>query len=248
VRGVLSPLLSNIVLDELDRELERRGHRFVRYADDSNIYVRSERAGQRVMASITRFIERRLRLTVNATKSAVSRPEDRHFLGFRLRCEPLDGSVEVLLSKRTKERFDGRVRELTPRTWGGSLKACILHVNEYLLGWSGFFRICTDGVERTLNGMDAHIRRRLRAIQIAHWKTKRTMAVKLTRLGVPRKQAWRTTYEGRKSTWALSQNFAINRGLRNAYFAERGLVSLAELWRDYAERIAAPAQLALALG
>lgn len=243
--GPLSPLLSNIVLDELDRELEERGHRFVRYADDCNIYVRSERAGQRVMASVTRFIERRLRLTVNAAKSAVARPEERHFLGFRLRCEPLDGEVEVLLSKRSKDRIGQRVRELTPRTWGNSLKACILQVNEYLRGWLGFFRICTAGVERTLNGLDAHIRRRLRAIQVAHWKSRRTMALRLIQLGVSPKLAWRCTYVGRKSTWALSHNPAINRGLRNAYFAERGLVSIAQQWKEYAERIVAPRQLTL---
>jgi group II intron reverse transcriptase/maturase len=104
--GPLSPLLSNIVLDELDWELERRGHRFVRYADDANIFVRSERAGQRVMASIQSFIERHLRLKVNEKKSAVARPEERHFLGFSLRRESEDGTVEVLLSKRSEERID----------------------------------------------------------------------------------------------------------------------------------------------
>jgi group II intron reverse transcriptase/maturase len=247
--GPLSPLLSNIVLDELDRELEERGHRFVRYADDCNIYVRSERAGQRVMASITRFIEGRLRLTVNAAKSAVARPEERHFLGFRLRCEPLDGEVEVLLSKRSKDRLDERVRALTPRTWGSSLKVCILQVNEYLLGWLGFFgKSCTAGIERTMHNLDAHIRRRLRAIQIAHWKSKRTVALKLIQLGATPKLTWRTVFGGRKSAWALSQTFATHRGLRNAYFAERGLVSIAEQWRERAEHIVAPAQLMLALG
>jgi RNA-directed DNA polymerase len=115
--GPLSPLLSNIVLDELDQELARRGHRFVRYADDQNIYVKSERAGHRVMASVVSFIERRLRLKVNATKSAVARPEERHFVGFRLRREPLNGDVEVLLSKRSRERINEKIRELTPRTW-----------------------------------------------------------------------------------------------------------------------------------
>ena len=103
--GPLSPLLSNIVLDELDWELDRRGHRFVRYADDQNVYVRSERAGQRVMASLTDFIERRLRLKVNASKSAVARPEERHFLGFSLRRKPEDGEVEVVLSNRSKKRL-----------------------------------------------------------------------------------------------------------------------------------------------
>lgn len=246
--GPLSPLLSNIVLDELDRELEERGHRFVRYADDCNIYVRSERAGQRVMASVKAFIERRLRLKVNAYKSAVARPEERHFLGFRLRREPLDGSVEVLLSKRSKERIDAKVRELTPRNWGNSLDACIRRINGYLLGWVGFFGICTAGVERVLDVLDAHIRRRLRAIQVKHWKTKRTIASRLTQLGVSRKLAWRTTYGGRKSVWAQSRTTAIHRGLRNAYFAERGLVSLAVTWKRLGKSISAPVQLRLPLG
>lgn len=246
--GPLSPLLSNIVLDELDQELDERGHRFVRYADDCNIYVRSERAGRRVMASVVRFIERRLRLKVNAAKSAVARPEERHFLGFRLRREPMDGEVEVLLSKRSKERIDSRIVELTPRNWGGSLHACITRLNEYVVGWIGFFKDCTAGAERTLANLDAHIRRRLRAIQMKHWKRKRTIARKLTKLGVKPKQAWQRVYAGRQSIWALSQNVAVHRGLRNAYFAERGLVSIVTWWRRYTRTIAAPAQLTLALG
>jgi RNA-directed DNA polymerase len=246
--GPLSPLLSNVVLDELDRELSQRGHRFVRYADDCNVYVRSERAGQRVMASLTDFIERRMRLKVNAAKSAVARPEERHFLGFRLRRKPLDGETEVLLSKRSKDRIDTKIRELTPRALGQSLKACILTINAYLLGWIGFFRICTEAVETTLEALDAHIRRRLRAIQVKQWKTKRTMARRLIQLGVAPKLAWRTVYAGRKAGWALSHTSAIHRGLRNAYFAERGLVSLAEQWRSRLRQNAAPEQLALALG
>lgn len=246
--GPLSPLLSNIVLDELDWELERRGHRFVRYADDSNIYVRSERAGQRVMASIVSFIERRMRLKVNTSKSAVARPEGRHFVGFRLRREPRDGEVEVLLSKRSKDRIDTRVRELTPRVWGNSLRACILDLNVYLLGWLGFFGICTAGIERTLAALDAHIRRRLRAIQLRHWRTKRTTVRKLLSLGVGRKLAWRTPYAGHRSCWALSAAPAIHQALRNAYFAERGLVSLVDHYRTRYKHIVAPEQLRLALG
>ena len=247
--GPLSPLLSNIVLDELDQELEERGHRFVRYADDSNIYVRSERAGQRVMASITAFIEKRLRLKVNASKSAVARPEERHFLGFRLKREPKDGSVEVLLSKRSDERIDRRIRELTPRNWGQSLRRCIEGLNEYLVGWVGFFAICTTGVQFTLETLDKRIRRRLRAILLAHWKTKRTIVRKLIRLGVKPKTAWRITYAGRQSRWAMSRNPAMHQGLRNAYFAERGLVSVTEQWRHLARYIGAPGQQqCLALG
>lgn len=246
--GPLSPLLSNIVLDELDQELSQRGHRFVRYADDCNIYVRSERAGKRVMASVVSFIERRLRLRVNASKSAVARPEERHFVGFRMRREPLTGDVEVLLSRRSQERIDTKIRELTQRNWGSSLDACIAQLNAYLLGWIGFFAICTIAIKPTLQRLDAHIRRRLRAIQLAHWKTKRTIARKLIKLGVAPHTAWRNVYGGRKSLWALSHCPAVDRGLRNAYFAERGLVSLAERWEVLFQRIVAPAQLALSLG
>jgi group II intron reverse transcriptase/maturase len=246
--GPLSPLLSNIVLDELDRELDRRGHRFVRYADDCNIYVSSERAGCRVMASITAFIEQKLRLKVNAAKSAVARTEERHFVGFSLRRDPLEGDVEVLLSKRSKQRIDEKVSNLTPRNWGNSLRACILRLNGYLRGWLDFFGICTAGAMPMLRRLDAHIRRRLRAIQLKHWKRKRTIARKLIRLGVSRKTAWRRVYVGRKSMWALSHDPAVDRGLRNAYFAERGLVSLAERWTAAQATNAAPVQLGLALG
>jgi len=246
--GPLSPLLSNIVLDELDGELSRRGHRFVRYADDCNIYVRSRRAGERVMASVVRFIERRLRLKVNETKSAVARPEERHFLGFRLRREPEEGKVEVLLSKRSRERIETRSRELTPRNWGQSMKACIAQVSTYLRGWMGYFGVCTEGDWRTLQTLDAHVRRRLRAIQLAHWKRRSTIARRLIQLGVKRKTAWKTVYEGRRSLWALSHTPAVDRGLRNAYFAERGLYSLAEGWTQHPARLIAPVQLQLALG
>jgi RNA-directed DNA polymerase len=246
--GPLSPLLSNIVLDELDWELERRGHRFVRYADDVNIYVRSERSGERVMASVVRFIESRLRLKVNAAKSAVARPEERHFVGFSLRREPEDGSVEVGLSKRSETRVDEKVRELVPRNWGRSLRDCILQLNAYLLGWIGFFWICTEAAARMLSNLDAHIRRRLRALLLKQWKRKRTIARRLIRLGVKPKTAWKV-YEGHRSWWALSHSSPVDRGLRNAYFAERGLVSLAAKWRELQGRaIIAPAQLALPLG
>jgi group II intron reverse transcriptase/maturase len=240
--GPLSPLLSNIVLSELDEELERRGHRFVRYADDCNIYVRSQRAGQRVMASISSFINRRLRLKVNENKSAVARPETRHFLGYRL--QGLEGgSVEVLLSERSEKRLKERVRELTPRSRGCSVKEIISEINAYLNGWLGHFGLCTQGVERSIQNADAHLRRRLRAIVLKHWKTKHTTARRLITLGVKRKTAWRSVYNGRQSIWALSHNPAVERGLRNAYFAERGLVSLLDHFRKTWATINAPVQL-----
>ncbi|MSP55963.1 MAG: group II intron reverse transcriptase/maturase, partial [Myxococcales bacterium] len=166
--GPLSPLLANIVLDELDQELARRGHRFVRYADDCNIYVRTERAGQRVMESVSGFISKRLRLKVNAEKSAVSRTGERHFLGFRVLVSAT-GKTKVLLSTRSKERIKASIRERTPRNWGCTLKACILKINAYLRGWMGFFGIC-DGEVGTMQALDAHIRRRLRAILLVQWK------------------------------------------------------------------------------
>jgi len=132
----LSPLLSNIFLDELDKELTKRGHKYVRYADDCNIYVRSERAGFRVMESITRFIEERMRLKVNKEKSAVSKSGNRHFLGFRLHRDPLEGEVKILLSKRSKERIAKKIKELTPRNWGNAVENCIKRLNRYLKGWT----------------------------------------------------------------------------------------------------------------
>jgi group II intron reverse transcriptase/maturase len=244
----LSPLLSNIVLDELDVELQRRGHRFVRYADDANIYVRSERVGQRVMASVTNFLEKRLRLKVNAQKSAVARPEERHFLGFRLRREPLDGHVEVTISKRSEERIGMKIRELTPRNWGDSLQACITRTNAYLQGWINFFGICTAECEKSLDRLDAHIRRRLRAIQLKHWKRRRTIVHKLISLGIRPSTAWRQVYGEHKSLWALSHTRGVDQALRNAYFAQRGLISLLETWRTKTRLNAAPVQYELALG
>jgi len=247
--GPLSPLLSNIVLDELDWELARRGHRFVRYADDSNIYVRSERAGRRVMASVTHFIERRLRLKVNASKSAVARPEERHFLGFRLRRDPLSGDVEVLLSKRSKDRIDAKIRELTPRNRGQSLRACIRRLNAYLRGWLGFFQVISEAGEQTLHWLDAHIRRRLRAIVLKHWKRRRTIVRRLTRLGVKALTARVAVYGHNKSWWALSLTRPVNKALSGAYFRERDLLSLKERWRDLRDQsVIGPIQLSLDLG
>jgi RNA-directed DNA polymerase len=243
----LSPLLSNIVLDELDRELDRRGHRFVRYADDANVYVSSERAGRRVMASLTGFIEGRLRLKVNQTKSAVARPEERHFLGFRLRLDPQAGSVEVLLSERTKRLAMERILQLTPRQWGGTLQSCILKINAWLRGWHQFFGIASPSEQFVLRALDAHIRRRLRAIVLHHWRRKRTIARRLIKLGVPRRSAWRQVYAGRKSRWALSHLPAVDHGLNRAFFTERGLVFLVELHRRAHQHIVAPDPPQLAL-
>lgn len=242
--GPLSPLLSNVVLSELDEELSRRGLRFVRYADDANIYVRSERAGHRVMRSVVEFIQRRLRLKVNEAKSAVARPETRHFLGYRLHPHE-DGSAEVLLSERSVTRLRTKVRELTPRAVGRSLNSVIQKVNAYLRGWMSHFGICSRGIERVVSNVDAHIRRRLRAIVLKHWKRKRTIARRLIGLGCKPKTVWKRLYEGRKGLWALSHDSVVDRGLRNAYFAARGLDSLRARFEERWAAALAPRQLTL---
>lgn len=241
--GPLSPLLSNIVLDELDRELDRRGHRFVRYADDCNIYVGSERAGHRVMESVKRFVEMKLRLKVNQAKSAVARPEERHFVGFRLRIEPYQEYIEVLLSERSRTRITARIKELTPRKWCGPIEACIDQMNAYLEGWFGFFGIVSPGELRTLHNLDAHIRRRLRAILLRQWKTGRTIVDRLVKLGVSPSMAHRQIQGIRKGIWALSACTAVNKGLRNHYFKGLGLISLEDKWHErYGGRVNAPAE------
>lgn len=174
----------------------------------------------------------------------MAQPQERHFLGFSLRREPLDDSVQVGLSKRTKERIDSKIRELTPRNWGGSLKACIAKINAYVTGWIGFFGICTEQVENTLRALDAHIRRRLRALQLKHYRRKRTIARRLIQLGVKAKTAWRSVYSGRKSWWALSHTAPVDRALRNSFWDARGLKSLAQQYWLHPKRMAAstPAQ------
>jgi group II intron reverse transcriptase/maturase len=245
--GPLSPLLSNIVLDELDRELARRGHRFVRYADDCNIYVRSERAGHRVMASVVRFIEGHLRLKVNHAKSAVARPGERHFVGFSLRRNPETSKVEVQLSKRSKTAIDKKIRELTPRAWGQSMSGCIQGLNRYLLGWIGFFGICTEEVVRTLHGLDAHIRRRLRAVQLRQWKRKRYIVNHLVWLGAKPGTAWTVIYRGHQSLWALSHCNPVDRSLNVKFFEDKGLLSLEKRYQAMRQKVA-PAQMDLELG
>lgn len=250
--GPLSPLLSNIVLDELDQEMARRGYHFVRYADDANLYVRSERAGRRVMASISRFIEGRLRLKVNATKSTVAKPDQCHFLGFRLRRMPKDGGVAVTLSKRSLDRAYESIRARTPRTWGQSLERCVEDLNAYLRGWIGFFRIVTPAAITTLYELDAHIRRRLRLIVLRHWRRKRTIVHRLIRRGVPSSVATRGVYGARRSWWALSHTPVVDRGLRNTFFQRLGLVSLVQCWKAAQPKpeplppVAVPGQLTLA--
>jgi len=166
--GPLSPLLSNLVLDELDRELERRGHRFVRYADDCNIYVRSERAGQRVMESIARFITQKLKLKVNEAKSAVARPQERKFLGFSFTAGP---DIRRTIAPKSLERFKQRIRDTTRRAKGVSIKTTMEELATYMRGWRGYFGFCET--PEVLIALTRWVRLRLRAALWRQWKTPR---------------------------------------------------------------------------
>jgi RNA-directed DNA polymerase len=189
-----------------------------------------------------------LRLKVNQGKRAVARPK-RHFLGFSLRREPRDGAIEVLLSDRSRQRIRNKVRELTPRSFGQSLEDCIERLNVYLVGWIAFFFPCTEAEQFTIHGLDAHIRRRLRAIVLRHCKRRRHIVQRLTSLGVQRSAATTDVYnKGHRSLWALSACFSVHRALGIRFFEERKLVSLAERWRKLrAQHDIASAQLTLPL-
>lgn len=226
--GPLSPLLSNIVLNELDWELDRRGLKFVRYADDFSVFVRSKRAGKRVMASVQRFIERKLRLVINEEKSSVSDPFDLTFLGLWLRKDP-KGEVAISISERTAKRMSVRIRELTPRNWGGSFDTCVTRVNRYLNGWIGYFRLCTG--TSSFGDFDAHIRRRLRALLVRQKKRPRHLFRHLLRRGISRRQAWKSAY-GIRGHWKRSSSFGIHKAYGNAWFAER-LVNLRVRWQEF---------------
>jgi len=220
--GPLSPLLSNLVLDELDRELERRGHRFVRYADDCNIYVRSERAGQRVMESITQFITQKLRLKVNEAKSAVARPQERKFLGFSFSAGP---EVKRVIAPKALDRFKRRIREITRRAKGVSMKTTIEELAPYMRGWRGYFGFCET--PEVLIGLTRWVRLRLRAAMWRQWKTPRRRRAALLELGVRSRLASNTAGSG-LGPWYLAKAKALSVGLSNAYFKSLGLPSLFE--------------------
>ena len=217
--GPLSPLLSNLVLDALDKELERRGHRFCRYADDCNIYVRSRRAGERVMASVCRFVTLKLRLKVNESKSAVARPAERKFLGFTI---TNDGSERQIAAKAL-QRFKTRVRELTCRTRGVSLDRLIEPLARYLIGWRGYFSFCQT--PRVLSNLDAWIRRRLRMYLWRQWKTGPNRFKELRQRGVPKFNA-AVAAGSPTGFWRMSGHPAVQQALRNHYFDSVGLPRL----------------------
>ena len=217
--GPLSPLLSNLVLDDLDKELTRRGHRFCRYADDCNIYVCSRRAGERVMASVSRFLAKKLRLTVNEAKSAVARPEERKFLGFSI---ANDGS-ERRIAPKALGKFKMQIRDMTCRTRGISLPRMIEALTPYLIGWRGYFGFCQT--PRVLTNLEAWIRRRLRLYLWRQWQNGHNRFKELRRRGVPKFNA--AVAAGSPTRfWRMSGHPAVQQALRNAYFDSLGLPRL----------------------
>ena len=225
--GPLSPLLANIMLDDLDKELEKRGHRFVRYADDCNIYVTSQRAGERAMESVRRFLEQKLKLKVNEQKSKVDRPAKRKFLGFRL--FKRKGEVAIGVAQRAMERCRARLHQLTRRTRSGQLEEVVKEINAYVRGWIGYFRLAdTPSVFQEL---DEWLRRRLRQLLWKRWKKPRTRQRNLVALGVPPSWAREATGSG-KGTWRLAASPPVHQALSSAYWRSQGLRSITERYHQ----------------
>ena len=199
---------------------ERRGHHFCRYADDCNIYVRSRRAGERVMVSVSKFLTKKLRLKVNESKSAVARPDDRKFLGFRL---TTGAEPQRLISPEALQRFQARVRELTSRTRGISIERMIGSLKPYLLGWRSYFSFSQDPL--VFRNLDARIRRRLRMVIWRQWGNGPTRFANLRRLGVPHMRA-AVAAGSPTGLWAMSRHAAVQQALPNAHFDSLGLPRL----------------------
>jgi RNA-directed DNA polymerase len=218
--GPLSPILSNIMLDDLDKELEQRGHKFVRYADDCNIYVKTQRAGERVMESVKTFLEKKLKLKVNPKKSKVDRASRVKFLGFSF--FKRNGEMLIRVANRSRERFCEKLRRLTKRTRSGKLEDVIQEINRYTMGWIGYYRLANT--PSVYEGLDSWIRRRLRQMIWKRWKRGTTRYKELVKLGVHQGRAGLGAVG--KSPWHMAQSPVINEALSNDYFCHSGLKSL----------------------
>jgi len=224
--GPLSPLLANILLDDLDKELEKRGHKFVRYADDCNIYVKTARAGERVMASVKEYLEKKLKLKVNEKKSKVERAGRVKFLGFSFLKRK--GMIVIRVATRTQERCRERLRRMTRRTRSGKMEEIIAAINRYVGGWIGYYRLAdTPSVFQSL---DEWLRRRLRQMLWKRWKRGRTRYRELVRLGVPSQRAALGAVG--TSPWRMSATPVVNEALSNAYWRSIGLLSVVERYRQ----------------
>ena len=225
--GPLSPLLSNILLDDLDKELERRGHAFCRYADDCNIYVQSRQAGERVMASVTRFLEKRLKLKVNQEKSAMDRPSRRKFLGYSM---TVHKDPRLKVSPRSIERLKNKLREMFRKGRGRNLAKFIEELTPVLRGWINYYRL--SQVKGVFEELDMWIRRKLRCILWRQWKRTKTRAKRLMKRGIAETRAWQSATNGR-GPWWNSRASHMNEAFTKKYFDSLGLVSLL----DYLRRI-----------
>jgi len=216
--GPLSPLLANLLLDDLDRELSRRGHAFCRYADDCNIYVCSQAAGERVLASVTAFLEGKLRLRVNRDKSAVAPVSERKLLGHRLLG---DGTLTV--APKSIQRAKERIRRITRRNRGVSFERVVSELNSFTTGWVTYFRYAK--AKGALQELDSWLRRKLRCVRLKQRKRATSIATFLQQLGVPKNQSWTTAACG-KGWWRMAQTPAASQGMSNQWFQDCGLVSL----------------------
>ena len=238
--GPLSPLLANLLLDDLDKELERRGHRFCRYADDCNIYVRSKAAGGRVLASVTAFLEGVLRLRVNREKSAVAHVEERKFLGHRL----LNGG-ELGIAPRSVERVKDRIRQITRRHRGIEVEEMVGELNSFLTGWVAYFRFAK--CRSLLRDLDSWIRRKLRCVRMKQLKRTKTIAVFLQGRGVPHRHAWMTAASG-KGWWHLSACPAVNTAMDQSWIESLGLANLSQRYDRYQQEQKPPDTLSTSGG
>lgn len=218
--GPLSPLLSNLLLSELDRELERRGHAFCRYADDCNIYVKSQVAGERVMASLTRFLAERLKLTVNATKSAVGKPWERKFLGYSLTWHKVP---RLRIAPTSLKRLEDKIREVLKGTRGRSLTSTLRELNPVLRGWAAYFKLTET--KKALEERDGWIRHKLRCILWRQWKRPYTRAKNLMKAGLTEERAFRSAFNQRGPWWNSGASH-MNTAFPKAFFDRLGLVSL----------------------
>lgn len=218
--GPLSPLMSNLLLDDLDKELERREHKFCRYADDCNIYVRSLRSGERVLKSVKEFLERVLKLKVNESKSGCSSVEERQFLGYRLLC---DG--RLVIAKQSVERVKDKIRAIARRNRGVSLEKVILELNGRLRGWVNYFQLTE--LPSDLRNLDSWVRRKLRCYRLKQRKRRWPIAEFLMNLGVPAHSAWPLAKSG-KGWWRLSGSIPVHHAMDNVWFEQKGLITLAK--------------------
>jgi RNA-directed DNA polymerase len=222
----LSPLLSNVYLDDLDRMLEKRGHRFVRYADDITIYVASKRAAERVMASTGEFIERRLKLRVNHEKSAVDRARRRTLLGFGF--FKRGGEIKVRIDPKARKRAKDRLRRLTSRRWGTSMERRIAAINRFSRGWTAYFALADT--PSVFEELDEWLRRRLRQVRWKEWKKIRTKHRNLMAAGIPYGKAYEWA-NSRRGYWRVAGSAVLTRGLPNAYWREQGLAGFTDPYR-----------------